>query len=159
MNAKLTSLFAVMGLGLMIASAGAGTTASITVTVTVPSVISVSVNTGTWAAGNLALGGTTETSSQFTATNDGNVSEDFAVQCGYSANWTCGAAAGNEVFAMNAKGEALTNWTGIGTSQTLQTNVAKDASASFDLQLTAPTATVNVDAEQTMTVMLTASKH
>lgn len=141
-----------------VTQAAAGTTAGITVTVTVPSVVSVSLSSSSWSIGNVVLGETQATAEDnFVATNDGNVPEDFAILSGNSANWTSGAAAGSEVFAMKAKGGDLLSWTAINAGQTLDTNVAKDGTVAFGLQLTAPTATAYVDTQQSISVTVTAS--
>jgi len=135
-------------------------TASITVTVTIPSTVSVSVSPTSWGIGNVALGETRATAEDyFTATNDGNVAEDFTIVCGNSENWTCGSVAGNEVFEMKAKGGDLGSWTDISTSKTLKENVPQDGAVNFGLQFKAPTSTSYVDTQQTITITITASKN
>ncbi|MBA7709623.1 hypothetical protein ES703_118544 [subsurface metagenome] len=123
--------------------------------------ISITVDPLAWSIGVVNMGETAETGpNYFTATNDGNVPEDLAIQCGNSVQgWTCGTAAGIETFAMKAQGGDLTGWTAIDTSQILKTNVAKDGTVTFDLQFTAPTATVYLDTEHSITVRVTASIH
>jgi subtilisin family serine protease len=123
--------------------------------------ISVTVDPLAWSIGVVNMGETAETGpNYFTATNDGNVPEDFAIQCGNSGQgWTCGAAAGIETFSMKAQGGDLTDWTAIHTSQILKTNVAEDGAVTFDLQFRAPTATVHLDNEHSITVTVTASVH
>lgn len=131
---------------------------NITVTVTIPSAISVSLSTDAWAIGELALG-ETATSPSITATNDGNVTEDFSIASGDSANWACEATAGSEDFTMKAQGGDLTSYTSIcDTGQTLETDLVKTTGeVSFTLQFTAPTDTAALDTPQTITVTITAS--
>jgi len=138
----------------------------ITVTVTVPTLLSVSLSPDAWAIGNVALGDTVDTGTDyFTATNTGNVTEDFSivssgsVMPGPVAGWTCGATAGSEIFEMKAKGGDFgTTWTSIHNSQTLETGVVKTTgTVSFDLQFKAPTDTTHVDTQHTITVTVTAS--
>ena len=123
-------------------------------------IISVVVTPTNWEIGNnVNLGETKATAEDyFTATNNGNVTEDFTIVSGNSANWACGAAAGSETFVMEAKGGDLTNWTATNTSQTLKSNVAQDGTVSFGLQFTAPTASEHPGEEQSITVTITASK-
>ena len=122
--------------------------------------ISITVDPLTWSIGVVNMGETKETGSNyFTATNDGNVAEDFAIQSGDSANWTCGATEGNEIFAMKVQGGDQADWTALDTNQTLKTDVAVDDSVTFDLQFTAPTATVHVGTPQSIAVTVTASMH
>jgi len=123
--------------------------------------ISITVDPLAWSIGAVNMGETAGTGpNYFTATNDGNVPEDLAIQCGNSGQgWTCGAAAGIETFAMKAKGGDLADWTAILTSQILKTNVAMDDNVTFDLQFTAPTATVYLDTEHSITVTVTASMY
>jgi hypothetical protein len=130
----------------------------ITVTVTIPSVISVSLSTDAWAIGELALG-ETATSPTITATNNGNVTEDFSIASGDSANWTCESTAGSENFTMKAQGGDLTSYTSIcDTGQTLETDVVKTTgTVDFTLQFTAPTDTAYLDTSQTIIVTVTAA--
>ena len=148
-------LAAVMLVG--VTQATAQTAQDVTVTVTVPSVLSVSLSTGAWAIGEVALG-ETATSVSITATNNGNVTEDFSIVSGDSTNWTCGTAAGSEVFFMEAQGGDLTSYTSMDTSQTLETDLPKTTgTVSFFLQITAPTATVYRDTEHSIAVTVTAA--
>jgi len=134
-------------------------TADVTVTVTVPSAISVSLDPVSWAIGDVALGETkTLGDDYFTATNNGNVTEDFSIVSGDSANWTCEATAGSENFTMKAKGGDLTDWTAIDESELLETGVVKTTgTVFFTLQFTAPTATAYLDTAQTIAVTVTAA--
>lgn len=123
-------------------------------------IISVTVNPTIWEIGNeLRLGEAKATTEDyFTATNNGNVVEDFTIVSGDSLNWNCGATAGDETFAMEAKGGNFSEWTAIDGSQTLKNNIAVGGSVAFGLQFTAPTATAHLDTEQTIIVTITASK-
>jgi hypothetical protein len=129
----------------------------ITVTVTIPSVVSVSLTPDSWGIGDVTLSQTV-TSTSFTATNNGNVTEDFAIQCGDSDNWTCGTSAGNDVFLMEAQGGDLISWIEIDTSRTLETDLVKTTgSVSFTLRFTAPTDTTAMNTQQSIPVTVTAS--
>lgn len=123
-------------------------------------VISITVTPGTWTAGDAGLNETQETGlDQFSAKNEGSVAENFTIVCGNSDNWTCGAAAAPEVFAMKAQGGDLTDWTAINISQTLEPDVAVSGAVDFGLQLTTPTATIYTNTMQEMFVTITASQH
>lgn len=97
------------------------------------------------------------------ATNNGNVAEDFAIAGTNSANWTLGAAAGNEVYAhMFCTASCIsppTNYTALTTSnQSLATNVAVNGTQSFDLAIYSPSSTANFS-QQSVNVVITATQH
>ncbi|MGA1869851.1 MAG: S8 family serine peptidase [bacterium] len=133
------------------------------------SVISITVNPGTWNIEETNLGEIEETElNYFTAENNGNVAEDFAIVCGnsVSGDWFCvEAITDSEQFTMNAQGGLLTNWTSIHASVPLAENVAAPVgddpggSVQFGLQFTAPTATEHMDSPQEIFVTITASEH
>jgi hypothetical protein len=78
----------------------AAETDTITVTVSMESVVSVSVSPDAWNIGAVSEGGASGAES-FTATNDGNVTEDLTITGANGANgWNIGAAAGVDVFAV-----------------------------------------------------------
>jgi len=132
-------------------------TVNVTVTVTAGA-LSVALDTATWAAGSLVEGGTATTSTAIVATNDStNLTETFSIAASGSANWSAAAAAGDEVFLMEAQGGDLASLTSIHASQTLKTGVAPAGTVSFDLKLTAPTSTDHGGVEQTIPVTVTAS--
>ena len=151
----------VVGMVVGVPQATAQDQQQISVTVTIPSVISVTLDPGpsAWAIGSVALGETTDTGTNyFTATNNGNVTEDFSIASANSDNWTIGTTAGSEIFEMKARGGDLTDWTSIDASQTLETNLPKTTgNVTFDLQFTAPTDTAYLDTPQTIIVTVTAS--
>ncbi len=75
----------------------AGTSSGVSVTVTAKN-ISISVSPTTYNYGVLALGTTTETASSFTATNDGNVTENFLIRGADTANWALAATPGTDQY-------------------------------------------------------------
>lgn len=158
---KALLIMSLLAVGMVIgATQAAAQEDQITVTVTVPTVLSVSLSPDTWAIGNVALSETAETEPDyFTATNNGNVTEDFSIVSGNSTNWTCGAAAGNNTFAMEAKGGDLGDtWTAINTSKTLETDLVKTTgSVPFGLRFSAPTDTTFIGVQQSITITVTAS--
>ena len=123
----------------------AATTASVTATVTVEN-ISVSVTDGTVSYGTLGLNssaGTNGTDTQ-TASNDGNVAEDFNLKGSDSAAWTLDTANSTtdhymHKFCTATCASAPTNYTGLTTSyQALASNVAALGNQTFDLYITTP---------------------
>lgn len=128
------------------------TTAGVTATVT-PQLVSVSVTDGTVAYGTLAVNTSRGTAlndgdsldDTQTASNDGNVNQDFNIKGQSSANWTLAATNGNEQY----KHEFCTTtcdttpiFTPLTTSyQALAAGVAPAGTKAFDLKLTTPTAT------------------
>lgn len=140
-----------------ISESNAADTAQISVTVTLQS-ISISVTPTSWAIGTVIAESSHE-SDIYTVTNDGNVTENIAIQCEDSANWTVvGTITTTNQFKMEARGGDLgTAYTSIHTSQTLKSNLASGGTVN-DLQLrfTAPQAGSNTT-EQTIPVTLTAT--
>ena len=129
--------------------------------------IAVSISPGIWDIPPIALEDTVSTTGlQFTATNDGNVNEDFDIVSSNSANWTCGDPLVDpaEFFAMKAQGGDLGIWTDICGSQDLKDNVPDFFSdpvngvVGFDLQFTSPTTTVFGDTPQQISVTVSASR-
>lgn len=132
----------------------ADTTASVGATVTVQN-ISVSVTDGTVAYGTMGLNSTASTRSPVdtqTATNDGNVAEDFNVKgqdaVGSTQSWTLAGTAGSaqyvHKFCTAVCTSPPTNYTALTTSYaTLVLNVAKDGTQTFDLFINTPTATTD----------------
>jgi len=119
-------------------------TATIAATVTVQN-ISVSVSDGTIAYGTLgsnSSAGTNGTDTQ-TATNNGNVAEDFNIKGQNSGSWTLGGTAGADQyvhkFCTATCGSAPTNYTALTTSyQALANSVAASGTQTFDLYITTP---------------------
>lgn len=131
--------------GLQSFAAGTGTVAA---TVTTQN-ISVAVSDGTVSYGVL---GTNESKSTIatdlndlqTATNDGNINEDFNIRGTNSANWTLAAAAGADQyvhrFCTATCTSPPTNFTALTTSyQTLANSRTPTGTQTFDLQIVTPT--------------------
>ena len=80
----------------------AAVTDDVYVTVTVD-IVSVSVDTTTWAIGQIAPS-SINISSDITVTNDGNRQEDYSLNLAYTGGWTPSAddSAGADEFAMMA---------------------------------------------------------
>jgi len=83
-----------------------GTTDTITITATASGTLSVSVSPNTWDMGTLNYGDKNDSSSPlsgyFTITNDGTVDAKIEIKGADGANWTLGATAGYNQFAINA---------------------------------------------------------
>lgn len=132
--------------------AQAGTTATVTSTVTVQNV-SVSVSSGTVSYGTLATNTSLSTlaspglGDQQTATNNGNVAEDFNVKGQDSANWILDTANSTldhyiHKFCVASCGTdaSPTNFTALTTSYAAlgAGNVATSGTQTFDLRITTP---------------------
>lgn len=123
----------------------AASTATVTATVTVQN-ISVAVSDGTVAYGTLALNSSSGTngSDTQTATNDGNVAEDFNIRGQDSAAWTLNSVntgTDNYIhrFCTATCGTAPTNYTALTTNyQALANAVAASGNQTFDLYVTTP---------------------
>jgi len=150
----LAALALIASFGVM--QAEAATSDTIAVTVTLQNV-SVSITAGDpWAIGFIAPGGVA-TKTPCTALNDGNVQEDLTIAVTDSGNWTAGAAAAVNVFAMDlgpAVGPYDTNITTGGV--TLTNDLAASGSYNFGLEFNAPTTGSNLTA-QSITVTITAA--
>lgn len=124
--------------------ARAADTATVTATVTVQN-ISVTVSDGTVAYGTLAnnTSAGTNPSDLQTATNNGNVTENFQIKGQNSVGWTLAATAGSDQyvhkFCTATCGTPPTNYTALTTSyQTLATGKAVSGTQTFDLYITTP---------------------
>lgn len=149
----LATLALIVGFGVM--KAEALPTDTIAVTVTLQN-ISVAVSPDAWAIGTIAAG-TIVTQTPCTATNDGNVSENLTIAVSNSGDWTAGAAAAVNVFAMNfgvPGGPYPTNITTGGL--TLTSGLAAAGIYSFGLEFNAPTTGSSVT-PHTITVTVTAA--
>ena len=132
----------------------AATTATVGATVTVQNV-SVSVSDGTIAYGTLGLNATASTRSPVdlqTATNNGNVTEQFNIKgmdaTGSTQAWTLAATAGSAQyihgFCVATCTTVPTNYTALTTSYaTLAASVAESGTQTFDLYINTPTATTD----------------
>ena len=141
----------------------AASTDSVTATVTAQN-ISVSVSDGSVAYGTLATSSTADTASgdlddSQTATNDGNVTEDFNIQGQDSANWTLEATAGADQYThkfCTSDCDGTPTWNALTTSyQSLATSVSAAGTQIFDLQIGTPTSSTNYT-EQTVSVTVQA---
>jgi hypothetical protein len=134
--------------------AWAATTDTITVTVSMESIVSVSVSPDTWTIGSIGEGGTAGPEA-VVATNNGNVTEDFAIRATNGANgWTLGATAGTDVFVVTTN-HPLTLTT---SDQTCATNVSPLGTDSFNLNYAAPTTDAQGGGlDQSFTITVTAS--
>jgi len=144
----------------------AATTAAVTATVTVQN-ISVSVADGTVAYGSLATNssaGTNGTDTQ-TATNNGNVAEDFTIKGQNSANWTLDSTNSTtdhyiHRFCTSSCASPPTSYTALTTSfQSLGSgNVAANGTQTFDLYITTPQ-TSSVFTQQSVDITVQAAIH
>jgi len=157
-------LFAVL---LLLAAQAAFAANEITVTVTLQQV-GVSVTPTSWALGKMAPG-TSQTSwvsgnpGYFTATNDGNVAEDFTIAASSSAYWAPGLAVAIDTFVIGF-GNAIDpytsepSYTTFTTATSFATSVPGGEDVRFDLNFTAPLVGSTYDAGgETFTVSLAAS--
>ena len=145
--------------GVTTAEAAPSDAISVTVTITADA-LDVSVTPNAWAIGNIAVSDTPDTGADFfTATNGRNTTEDLTLTVSTLDDWTFANTPGADQFAMNFSINQGGLWTliDVSTGGSLATGLAASASQSFDLQLEAPTSTVNGDAPQTIVVTVTAS--
>jgi hypothetical protein len=135
-------------------SAFAGPSAGITVTVTLQS-ISVGVSPGSWAIGVITAG-TLATSSTFTATNNGNVAEDFTISTVATSpdGWAPGGSSAVDQYWLQF------GTTTIGTSPVaLASNVAASGNSTFSLKFTAPATGSAATGQDSFTVTVAAAAH
>lgn len=135
---------------LFTAKVNAANTGTVSATVTAQN-ISVTVSDGTIAYGILPVSTSKSTTAADlndlqTATNNGNVSEDFNIKGNNSASWTLAATPGVEQythkFCTASCTTPPTNYTALTTNyQTLGTNITTSGTKTFDLQLSTPTST------------------
>lgn len=159
MNSK--KIWAAIGTAALLASAAipalAATEGAVTATVTVQE-ISITVSDGSVAYGTLAVNTSKDTTSgglndTQTATNNGNVTENFLIRGQNSVNWTLQAAAGVDQyvhqFCKTGTGapdpcDATPTYTALTTvNQTLVNTVAASGTQKFDLKVTTPTSSSN----------------
>ena len=140
----------------------ASSTDTVTATVTVQN-ISVSVTDGTVAYGTLAVNTSTGTnaSDTQTASNDGNITEDFNIKGQNSASWTLDSSNATEDhyihrFCSASCGSPPTSYTALTTNyQTLANDVSSRGNQTFDLYVTTPQ-TSTVYTQQSVDVMVQA---
>lgn len=129
---------------LLTRAAYAATSATVAATVTAQN-ISVTVADGIVSYGTLAVGasGGTNASDTQTATNNGNISEDFNIKGQNSTAWTLAGTSSTDQyvhkFCTASCGSAPTNYTALTTNyQTLASGVAASGTQTFDLYITLP---------------------
>jgi len=148
----------------------AADTGNVTATVTVQNV-ALTVSDGDISYGTLAAGGTystisTEADEMQTATNTGNVTEDFNItgdDVSTGCSWTLAATQGSEQYfhkfcndTDNDCDTPPTNYTALTTGyQALGTGVATSGTVDFQLQIGVPSSTSCTD-EATVTVTVQA---
>ncbi len=125
----------------------AATTGSVTATVTTQN-ISLTVTDGAVTYGTLNANTskstiTADLNDLQTATNNGNVAEDFNIKGQNSTNWTLAGTSGSDQyvhkFCITTCAAPPTNFTALTTSyQALATNKAASGTQTFDMQITTP---------------------
>lgn len=171
MAKKVLSLMAILALVGAVLGPGifAAETANVTATVTVQNV-AITVEDGNIAYGILVAGGTKDTTTHGvddsqTATNTGNVTEDFSIRgfdVSTGCSWTLANTQGTETYFhkfCTANCDSSPTWTALTTSyQTLASGVAVGGTQVFDLQIGVPTSTTcTVQATVTVTVLAAAT--
>jgi len=161
---SLIASIAILGLVGMVVGITASATdqASVTATVTVQN-ISVVVTDGSISYGILAVGTATSTVGvdQQTATNNGNVTENFNIR-GQNTGcpWTLASSVGANTYKHEFSKDNGSTWTAALTTsnQSLATSVATSTSQTFDLQITTPTSSTCYNQQSVdVTVQVTAS--
>ena len=146
---------------------GDGDYSSIGETTTGAVTVSVTVGDGVIAYGFIAAGGSKSTSTGVwdtqTATNTGNVAEDFSIQGTDSADWTLAASAGSEqyshAFCTASCASPPTNYAALTTGGTsLASNITAGAAQAFDLNIAVPTSTSHYGSEN-VDVTIIATQH
>jgi hypothetical protein len=148
----------------------AADTGTVTATVKVQN-IAISVADGSIAYGTLVAGGTKDTTASGvddsqTATNTGNVAEDFNIKGANVSNgctWTLAATQGSEQyfhkFCNNGNCDSSPTWTALTTNYaTLATNKSPNGTQEFDLQIGVPSST-SCTSEATVEVTVQAVAH
>jgi len=148
---KLISSIAIVALiGMMVITAvKAAQTATVTATVTVE-LVSVDVSDGSVTYGTIPAStskSTCELNDTQTATNTGNVIENFNIKGQNTACWSLGSVAGNNVYVHKFSTSTCgsINWDAAPTLSTnyatLATGIAVNATTTLNLQITVPTST------------------
>ena len=141
----------------------AAQTSNVTATVTAQN-ISVAVTDGSVSYGTIATSSTQSTTTSGvnesqTATNDGNITEDFNVRGFDTAAWTLAGTAGSEQYTHSfctSNCDAAPTWTAMTTSyQQIANDIAATNNQVFDLQIGTPTSTATYT-QQTATVTVQA---
>lgn len=152
MKGLLASTFIVVLAALIVYMPLGAQTDTVTATVTVQN-LSVSVSDGAVAYGTLSTSAQEDTTSSGvndsqTATNDGNVTEDFNIQGQDTSSWTLAGSAGAEQyvheFCNNGTCDGSPSWTALTTSyQQVANSVATSGTQEFDLRIGTPTSTAD----------------
>lgn len=137
------SLLSLLG-ALLAVGVSAADTGTVTATVTVQN-ISVSVADGAVSYGTLGSNTAADTNpaDTQTATNNGNVTENFNIKGQNSGNWTLAGTAASDAyvhkFCTSSCGSPPTSYTALTTSyQALATSVATSGTQTFDLYINTP---------------------
>lgn len=140
---------------------------TVTATVTAQNV-SVSVSSGTVTYGTINLSSAQDTTASGTnqtqtATNDGNVAEDFTIASSNATGGTAWTISGTSIGADQYKHSFSTNsgstYTAMTTTPgTLATNKAASGTQNFDLKINTPSSTTDYQ-QKTITVTVSASAH
>ena len=163
MNKQFIASILILGMvGMIVGAVAQGAdTGQVVATVTVQN-ISVSVSDGGVLYGTLPVNTTKSTLSGElndlqTATNNGNITENFNIMGQNSANWTLAGAAGTNEYVHKFSKDSGGDWTALTTDyQTLATGVvATSGTQDFDLQITTPNSTA-VYTEQSVDVTVQA---
>jgi len=170
MRSLITSITILGLIGLAVGVAvQAVTTDDVTATVKVQN-ISVAVTNGIVTYGTLGAGTSEDTTlsgvnNTQTATNDGNVTEDFNIRGTDSANWTLGASVGSDIYVHEfckvdtGDCDGTPVWAALTTGYaTLKTGVTTGGTYDFDLQITTPSPSTSfVQQSVNVTVQVSAS--
>lgn len=157
----------IFSLCLFVTKVDAANTGTVSATVTAQNV-SVTVTDGSIAYGILAVNTSKSTTvadlnDLQTATNNGNVVEDFNIKGADSAAWTLAAAPGAEQythrFCTTTCTTPPTGYTALTLNyQTLGTSIATSGTKTFDLQISTPTSTADFT-PQNVNVIVQAVAH
>jgi len=151
-------LFVVFVCAICVTNAFAAPSAQIAVTVTIVQSVSVSVSPAGYAFGSTDAGSTLSTAvDAFTATNDGNGTENLTIVVADTADWAASTTVGNDNFVMNYYNGSAWNLIDPSAGALLAGGLAPAASKTFGLQLMVPSATSKGGVEQSINVTVTAS--
>lgn len=157
----------VLGNIFLVQGVQAATTATVSATVTAQN-ISVTVSTGTVTYGSVGLSSTQDTTATGvnqtqTATNNGNVAEDFNISSSNATGGTAWTISGTSIGADQYMHEFSTNsgtsWTATTTGYTLMaSNIAALGTQNFDLKIHTPSSSTDY-VQKTITVTVQAVIH
>lgn len=167
MKNKIIAIF--LAISLILAVPATALAAEITITMTTEEVVAVSVSPGSWAiSGTVGANTAYETAeNNFTATNDGNVNEDFQIAGddtgGAGTAWVLSELLTNSAtaYALGYKtiaGSYPANYTAITkTAATFASDITPGSTQTFGLGLLTPTTIVGGE-DKTATVTITCVK-